>query len=57
MEDEDQLVYDRDAGHLVGSDASDHDIVEHADEICDRVLDQDRQHDHQQMMIKFFGSD
>ena len=47
IEDEDQGVGDRDAGHLHRADPADHNVVQHADEICDPVLNHDRQGNHQ----------
>ena len=42
VEDKDELVHNGDAAHRLRSDLTDHDVVQHGDEVRDNVLDQDR---------------
>ena len=45
VEDQQKLVCDGDARHLVRADLPDHNVVQKTDEIRDPVLEHDRQHD------------
>ena len=57
IEYEDQLVRDRDAAHLLGSDPADHQIVQDVDELADAVLDHDGNDDRKDRLIKRFIPD
>ena len=57
IDDEQQLVHDGNAGHRLGADPSDHQIIEQADEVGDAVLDHDRHRDRQRFFVKFSVSD
>ena len=57
IEYKDQLVRDRDAAHLLGSDPADHQIVQYVDELTDAVLDHDGNDDRKDRLIKRFIPD
>ena len=57
VEYEQQLVDYGDAGHRLRSDLSDHDVVEQAHEVCDNVLNENRQHDRKKLAVKSLISD
>ena len=46
-----QLIYDRNTGHRIGSDTSNHDVVKHIHNVGNAVLNHDRNGDHQGFFI------
>ena len=55
--DENQLIHDGNPGHLARADLTDHDVVEHTDEVRDSILDHDRNCNLQRMPIEFLRSE
>ena len=49
-----QLIDDRNTGHLLCTKLSDHDIIQKAHQVCDRILYDHRQCKCQISLIKFF---
>ena len=54
---EEYLIYDRHAGHLLGSHLPDHNVVQKADEVRDSILDHDGYGYRQYHFIESFISD
>ena len=52
IENEEELVGDRDAAHLQRADLTDHDVVQKADEVGDSVLDDDGDDDSGDVFVK-----
>ena len=56
-ENKQDLIHDGNAGHLLGAEAPHHDVIEHADQIRDEVLQHDGQGDGERGFIKRLVAD
>ena len=55
LNDKDRHICYRDGGHLVAAEKPDHEGIQKAEGCGDKVLDDDRQRQQEEMLVKAFG--